>query len=102
MITGRLYAFSESASPSRGGLDAPVSIRGGIVSAKRVNVHVPLLQARGINSYPLSTYLTKHDVDYEEEEFRVTMTTSHPMKSITAPMLLYPPHRIRHIERVRR
>lgn len=43
---------------------------------KRVNVHVPLLQSRGINSYPLSSALNvKHEIDYERQEFKVTMTT---------------------------
>ncbi len=43
---------------------------------KRANVHVPQLQARGINSYPLSTSLNvKHEIDYDKKEFAVTMTT---------------------------
>lgn len=42
----------------------------------RVNTHVPQLRERGINSYSLSTYLnTKHEIDYDKQEYAVTMTT---------------------------
>ncbi|MBR8729241.1 hypothetical protein IX332_000555 [Porphyromonas levii] len=43
---------------------------------KRVNVHVPQLHARGVNSYPLSSLLNiKHEINYDRQEFSVTMTT---------------------------
>lgn len=43
---------------------------------KRVNVHIPQLINRGINSYPLSTFLNMtHTVDYDQRVFNVQMTT---------------------------
>ena len=43
---------------------------------KRVNTHVPQLIKRGINSYPLSTYLNiSHTIDYDKRAFEVQMTT---------------------------
>lgn len=43
---------------------------------KRVNRHIPLLIERGINSYPLSTYLNvTHSVDYDKQRFALQMST---------------------------
>lgn len=43
---------------------------------ERVNRHIPRLHERGINSYPLSTYLNvSHTVDYDKQRFVVKMST---------------------------